>query len=389
MKDTENKFPAYEYNPNPQPYQNPLASSPNLFFPPPNPSMPSSPPPPIHDDIYTQLITALHPPPPQVPEIEILPSSFPPKIHHDPPGLGVPKSLLVPLFLKARTSFFAHVLSSQQHGYNGESSYDAALAATSVILLFDPNHLTAANFRKRHLERFFFSRGKRSEDNNNHDGEENKDGVGNVNGAALVVRNELRFLESLLTSPLGKHAKSSTLWAQRLWIARDHLARLAMREYVANEEEEEEKKAIETRDVRRGMKGFWEAELAIVRKAGERHGRNYYAWQYARQIFDLVCSAGSEPVERRHLVQGLLRDSIGPVRRWCLMHPRDISGWTFLFSLVERLRDEGCNGEVQGEVGDEIGRSVWETREFTGKFEWKGESVDWFLKAINTLNNDD
>ena len=207
---------------------------------------------------------------------------------------------------------------------------------------------------------------------------------------AADVRDELRFLESLLTSPLGKHAKSSTLWAQRLWIVRDHLARLAVREHVANKEEEEEEEEIQTRDGRRGVKSFWGRELAIVMKAGERHARNYYAWQYARQVFALlVCSAGSEPAERRHLVEALLRDSIGPVRGWCLMHPRDISGWTFLFSLLERLRDERCDGEMQREVGDEIGKSMSETKEFTTKYDWKGESIDWFLEAMNTLNVDD
>ena len=165
-----------------------------------------------------------------------------------------------------------------------------------------------------------------------------------------------------------------------------------MRERVTDEkdeeeeEEEEEEEAIQTRDVRRGMKGFWEGELAIVMKAGERHARNYYAWQYARQVFALVCSAGCRLAGRRHLVEGLRRDSVGLVRGWCLMHPRDISGWTFLFSLLEQLRNEGCEGEVPKVVGDEIGISTWETKEFARKYEWKGESIDWFLKAMNTLN---
>ena len=161
-------------------------------------------------------------------------------------------------------------------------------------------------------------------------------------------------------------------------------------------EEEEEEKA---KDIRRVIQHFWDRELAIVMKAGDRHARNYHAWQYARQLSALLvvrCSAGSELAgrrrrrRRRHVVEeGLLRESVGTVRGWCLMHPRDISGWTFLFSLLERLRDGGCDGGAHGDVGGEIGISTRETQEFTRKYEWKGESIDWFLKAVKTLNIDD
>lgn len=320
-----------------------------------------SPPPPTHDDTYSQLISALHPPPPVVPEIEILPSSFPPKILHESAAVGVPKSLLVALYLQARKIFFDHVST-------GESdSYHAALEATTIILLLDPNHLTAANFRKRHIERFSDGR---TDDNDR--------GREDLAGA---VRNELRFLESLVTSPLSKHAKSSTLWAQRLWIVQN-FPRLAVGEHATDEE-------IQLMNVRHGVRDFWDRELAVAMKAAERHPRNYYAWQYARELFSLVCSKSSEFVAGRQRQRELLRDGIGRVRAWCLLHPRDISGWACLVSLLEQLRDNGCDEAADREMETEFRTSRRETNEFTKRYEWKGESIEWFLKAMKTLNIDE
>lgn len=317
-----------------------------------------SPPLPTHDDTYSQLISALHPPPTIVPEIEILPSSFPSKILHESAAVGVPKSLLVALYLQARKAFFDHVSTGDSN------SYHAALEATTIILLFDPNHLTAANFRKRHIERFC-------------DGRTDHDDRGNGDLAG-AVRNELRFLESLVTSPLSKHAKSSTLWAQRLWVVRN-FSRLAVGEHGTDGK-------FQLMDMRHEVRDFWDRELKIVMKAAERHPRNYYAWQYARELFHLVYLKGSEPVEGRQRQKELLRDDIRRVRAWCLMHPRDISGWAFSVFLLEQLRDDGCDEAANREMENEIRTSTRETKGFTKRYEWKGESIEWFLKAIKTLN---
>lgn len=134
------------------------------------------------------------------------------------------------------------------------------------------------------------------------------------------------------------------------------------------------------------VRGFWDGELGIVMKAGERHPRNYYAWQYARQLFSYVCS--------EHPGQGdwcgeVLHDSIGLVHRWCLMHPRDVSGWAFLVFLLEQSRSQGCDeGDKRNGSKDEMRVSASETREFARKYEWKGESIEWFLNAIRTLDID-
>ena len=324
------------------------------------PSSPSA----IQNDAYAQLIEALHHSPSALLEIVILPSSFPPQILHDSTAVGVPKSLLVSLYPKARSTFFDHVSSPDPE------SYHAALQATAIILLFDPNHLTAANFRKRHIQRFSCERAKQD------------DGDRDAEDRAAAVRHELKFLESLVTSPLSKHAKSSTLWAQRLWIVQNFLPS-AMRERATVE-------ASRTIDVERGMRQLWDEELVIVMKAGERHPRNYYAWQYARQLFSFVPCERSDFVERRPWDGKLLRDSIGLVHGWCLRHPRDISGWAFLVFLLEQLRNEGCDKAAQRqELEDDIGIIASETREFARKYKWKGESIEWFIKATKTLNTND
>ena len=348
-------IPEDKSNPKPQPY----IQTASINFP------MSSPVSSTYEDAYTQLIAALHPSPAVVLEIEILPSSFAPQILHESSALGVPKSLLVSLYLKARETFFDHVSS-------GESgSYRAALQSTAIILLFDPNHLTAANFRKRHLQRFSSARPNDNDDNDQGGGQ-----------LAEAVQSELRFLESLVTSPLSKHAKSSTLWAQRLWIVRDFFAP-TMQEYATDE-------AIQMRDMKYAVRGFWDEELVIVKKAGERHPRNYYAWHYARQLFSSVCSECRELVERRNWNKILLCDSIGLVYEWCLMHPRDISGWAFLVFLLEQRRIEGCDeGDGKKVLEDERGISASETKEFVKKYEWKGEGIKWFLNAMKMLEFDE
>lgn len=145
--------------------------------------------------------------------------------------------------------------------------------------------------------------------------------------------------------------------------------------------------AVHTLGMGDGVRRFWDGELVMVMKAGERHARNYYAWQYARLLFSFVRFERTELVGRGHWDGEVLRDSVGLVRGWCLMHPRDISGWAFLVFLLEQLRDEGCGeGGKMKELEDEIGISASETEEFARKYEWKGESIEWFLNAMKTLD---
>lgn len=316
------------------------------------------------EESYTQLVATLHPPKPSILEIDILPSTYPPQILYDPPALALSKPLLAKLFLLARRKFFDN---SPQPLHLGDEGYDARLKATSILLLFDPNHVTAANFRKRHIRQC--SRTIQIDPRDQHAAD-----AAAPPSRAEALNNELAFLTSLLTSPLIKHAKSSTLWAQRLWIFQHSLDVLISMQDTEMDESQT-------------SKHIWSRELHVVMKAGERHPRNYYAWNYARQLFGIVrCFVG-----RVGDYRNLLIVTSGEVHRWCLMQPRDISGWAFLGFWLENVRDQerrrehlrSSDGLVK--IEGEVGRVAKGTRAWVKKYDWKGESVEWFLKALEEL----
>lgn len=339
-----------------QPYQTPGTS--------PHPQM-SSPPPlevPSIKDAYDQLISILHPPEPTVLEIDFLPSSYPSQILYEHPALALPKSLLVKLFLRAREIFFNEQLGLSQLGDDG---YDARLKATSVILLFDPNHITAANFRKRHI---LNCRDRAAKDSHQDD---------KTSWQSHVIQRELCFLTTLLTSPLKKHTKASTLWAQRLWIFRNFI------DILVNTPDE-------TAAVVDGMPALWKQELEIVIKAGERHPRNYYGWDYARKLFNLLKPAADKDhgIEDADVFQKLLIGSSKTLYAWCLMHPRDVSGWSFMIFWLQNMKNQTKASNLTltdsnpKQLDCEINRIVKETRTWTARYDWDGESVCWFLKAV-------
>lgn len=137
------------------------------------------------------------------------------------------------------------------------------------------------------------------------------------------------------------------------------------------------------------MKKFLETELEIVMKAGERHARNYYAWDYARQLFGLSYRKGDlcgPEMSKEEWLTSMKVTSIITVHKWCLAHPRDISGWAFLTFLIGQdvqspdfKRTESKKGNREQDMSEHLIRT---TEEFIRKFKLKGESVEWFLKMI-------
>ena len=71
-------------------------------------------------------------------------------------------------------------------------------------------------------------------------------------------------------------------------------------------------------------------------------------------------------------------ETVRQVHGWCLGHPRDVSGWSYLVFLMER----GVEGWGQG---FEERKVKWEMEEWVRKYEWRGASVEWFLKAVRSL----
>lgn len=324
----------------------------------------STPPPPHSPrDTYTLLSAHLDTHASQTLEIEILPSAFSLPSTASRPfltdrlSLGLPKPTLVEVFLTAR-----RVLQSP------DATATERHQATRALLLFDPEHLTAANVRKRrllHLRSF-------------------ADGLGGHGELLRALAHELAFLSSLLTSPLNRHTKSPTLWYHRYWVLRTFAAHV----FDANPRTGQEEVGGGS-NVRKdgGVRTRWLSELAVIMRAGDRHPRNYYAWNYARRLFQFLSSEVSNEAATDPFF--LTIDTTERVQQWCFQHPRDISGWSFLAFLLEqpsthRVPSEEKNKDVIGMRAN----AVAETEEWARKFAWEGESVTWFLRAMKGILGD-
>lgn len=223
----------------------------------------------------------------EVVEIEILPPGLQPPngvFMHEGLHLGVPKKALTLAYVEARQKFFTN------KGSNDTSAIDQTMRATDIMLLFDPEHITAANYRKRVLARM------KAE----HD-------LDNGNTYHKSLRRELCFLDSILTSPLHRQSKSPTLWYHRSNVVESLIS-------------------VELTDALDSQKTtFWNKELDAVCKSGEQHPKNYHAWQYARRLVQKAHSP--------NLNESFARN----IKTWCCRHPSDISGWSFLLYLMPQI----------------------------------------------------
>lgn len=248
----------------------------------------------------------------EVPEIEILPDAMQPPegiVMQDGLSIGVPKKILALAFVEAKKLFFAGLerddITSQQ-----------AFEASKVMLLFDPEHLTAANFRKRRLVETPWDTST-------------KDFIS-------AIRREILFLNGILTSPLHRQSKSPTLWYHRTWLL----------DFLLDEESISPHQS-DIVDVSK-------AELDAVFAAGERHPKNYYAWQYARHLFVKLQRKHTDGTDRSWTVSyNSLMEMLTPlVKIWCCKHPSDISGWSFLSFLLPRLESITMRQTMVEEVLD-------------------------------------
>ncbi|KAI0479263.1 hypothetical protein GGR56DRAFT_665075 [Xylariaceae sp. FL0804] len=182
---------------------------------------------PAYDDI-SRVLTNL-PPYPELLEIEFLGKSHP--LEHgvnfirDGLAVAIPRMRLLQAFSVAYQILRKHLATTS--ALVGSE----VLSASAVILLMDPEHLTAANLRKRGL-----MCGKPSE---------------------LSLRHEKQFVDTLLTARLHRHTKSPNLWSHRRWL---------MDIWTAQ-----------------GLPLSIHHEISgVIMLAGERHPRNYVAWHHAR-----------------------------------------------------------------------------------------------------------
>jgi len=227
-------------------------------------------------------------------------------------AIAVPKLALVQAFVVARQILKRH------RAYEPEVSHEDVLAATAVVLLMDPEHLTAANTRKRLLQEAI--------------------DTADCPPAESVAR-ERHLLDSFLTSHLHRHTKSPTLWSHRRWLV-DYSASLGLPADVA-------------------------ADITnVVMVSAKRHPRNYYAWCHARWLTGLLTAPGSEADRSRVL---------SATKNWCFQQHTDISGWSFLyFQLVDArsVAAEVCSSTFVEVV--KLARSL----------RWTNESVWVFLRTM-------
>ncbi|KAI0181349.1 hypothetical protein GGR52DRAFT_31106 [Hypoxylon sp. FL1284] len=230
-------------------------------------------------------------------------------------AVGVPKLRLAQAFFVARQML-------QNYHDGNTASDDELLAATAVLLLMDPEHLTAANTRKRLLMSTLDKRGADE----------------SAEPAEAALRREKQFVDSLLTSRLHRHTKSPVLWSHRRWLCLLFAAHGV------------------PIDIRRDIK-------SIVMTAGERHPRNYTAWHHAR-ILLRYDSLDAELVAT-------------DVKEFCLRNHTDISGWSFLGYAI-------CAIEVEERRRTTCSVILADVLSITESLGWTNESVWVFLRNMVT-----
>lgn len=246
-------------------------------------------------------------------EIEILPKSHVLDTNtfllQDENAIAISKLGLVQAFFVARKMLQGH-----RSGEGTTLSADNLLATTSVILLMDPEYLTAANSRKRLIA-----------------------SEAEVARKLQLLQRDRALMDSFLTSRLHRHTKSPTLWSHRRWLIKTSRS-LGMQPNVTEE-----------------LK-------CIVMIAGERHPNNYYGWCHARWLTELA-QLDDQADDNVH-------DLMVATKLWCFRNHTDISGWSFLTSLLMKIG------------GSAIPVVFEETIKLAISLQWNNESTWVFLRTL-------
>ncbi|OBT86364.1 hypothetical protein VE02_03787 [Pseudogymnoascus sp. 03VT05] len=216
--------------------------------------------------------------------------------------LGIPKPVLAKAFIAARRLFFEHVDNLAEYA-------DLLLDCTSIILLFDPEHVTAVNARKRICLGLPYRARSQPEQ-------------------LRRLEEELWFSKFLVTSRLKRHNKSPTLWAHRRWLIKNFhkLEGLLGPKWASFEIEE------------------------VVLISAEHHPRNYYAWDYFRWL--VADRPGLDPKTSWEM-NGRLSNMM---QKWCQHHTSDTSGWSFLAWMIlqQAHPDPRFSQKMQAHIGAEV-----------------------------------
>ena len=69
------------------------------------------------------------------------------------------------------------------------------------------------------------------------------------------------------------------------------------------------------------------------------------------------------------------------VHKWCLAHPRDISGWGFLAFWLDHS-SRGNESEMEMVNQTMVDAVIQRTEAFVRDLDWRGKSVEWFLSSM-------
>lgn len=291
------------------------------------------------EDAYQTLARVFSSRKDKVLEIEIIPPALGSSFLEDGNSIGVTKKALVQAYTIARHLFAQHLLpmsedklmTSLETEIRTEKQFD--LAITEVMLLFDCEHLTACNWRKRRL-RIALTHCL--------------DTAERLSSTVRMLETELTLMTTYQCSPLHRHTKSPTLWFHRLWVLRQ----LILLQHPTAE-------ALLERE---------RTELNGVLRAAELHPKNYYAFTYMRHLHVLLAKSATDIKDGPGWTVELARTLIRPVLDWCLSNPRDISGWMFGKYLLSHVPDQQIRA-------DAVRRVLC----FARDIKWEGESAWTFI----------
>ncbi|CAK7274895.1 hypothetical protein SEPCBS119000_006408 [Sporothrix epigloea] len=276
-------------------------------------------------------------------EIEILGREYPSLpagkyLLHDGNAVAIPKTSLLQAFAVARKLLqrYKNVPLSSVGTDDGQSLW----RATAVILLADPEHLTAANTRKRLIQASL---------------QQQTPALPAAEAASALLNRELYLVDSLLTSHLHRHNKSPTLWNHRRWL----LSSLAT---PATRESYEE-----------GKKQLFHGMTKVIMISAVRHPRNYYAWEHARWLVCWLHTFNAEKDESKSLVV-MIRD-------WCYRNHTDTSGWSFLLFLLALLSSPPTAASLSPLYDETVVQVV----QMVKSLRWTGEAVWVFLRTAVAL----
>jgi hypothetical protein len=106
-----------------------------------------------------------------------------------------------------------------------------------------------------------------------------------------------------------------------------------------------------------------------VLKSAERHPKNYYAWQYARRLV-VTLDELSSVIDAPFPFELVISEFCSQVEQWCLKHPSDTSGWSYLLFLL-----------VQSEPVSERCAVVERVLQYAIQLQWAQESLWVFVRT--------